>query len=96
MYSFSCCSCNPFSFSFLSSLHLIVFCFRSPSPSLSLSWAKLPGQSLNLNFRIDVIHNAHMIYLLIQMGAGHTNMPRPLPRATLDKQLEGIAAETCK
>lgn len=61
----------------------IVFCFRSPpSPFLSLSWAKLPGQSLNLNFRIDVIYNAHMIYLLIQMGAGHTTMPRPLAQST--------------
>lgn len=79
MYSFSCCSCHPF-YSFSSSSSS--FASAPPSSFLSLSWAKLPGQSLNLNFRIDVIYNAHMIYLLIQMGAGHTTMPRPLALST--------------
>lgn len=82
MYSFSCCSCHPF-YSFSSSSSS--FASAPPHPlfiPVSLSWAKLPGQSLNLNFRIDVIYNAHMIYLLIQMGAGHTTMPRPLAQST--------------
>lgn len=81
MYSFSCCSCHPF-YSFSSSSSSFASAPPPPSPLLSLSWAKLPGQSLNLNFRIDVIYNAHMIYLLIQMRAGHTTMPRPLAQST--------------